>query len=204
MRLLITMLLAALIGAVALAACGDEEEPAPSPAPASLAEATPAPLWPRTDCPEGWLPYLDPDGYFSFCYPAGLKLVTDSVGDPRGFGTIVGVYPVKTSPESSYGVSFIWRSHGNGTYACPNGGGGGANFIAYFQQDRAIAGRTLRLCITDSFKDAAHSQLGYRRTSFEYPVEGGGVISAKADVSGMDRASAEDISLRILDSLRVR
>ena len=98
MRLLITMLLAALIGAVALAACGDEEEPAPSPTTASVAEATPAPLWPRTDCPEGWLAYLDPNGYFSFCYPVGLQAATGD-GVPSG-GQAVTVH-LPAEPGSS-------------------------------------------------------------------------------------------------------
>ena len=74
------MLVPLVVCAVALAACGDEEKLQASPTPATVVEATPlppiptpVPLWPRTDCPEGWLAYLDPDGYFSICYPSNLS-----------------------------------------------------------------------------------------------------------------------------------
>src|SRR3972149_5253791 len=135
MRLLITMLLAALIGAVALAACGDEEEPAPSPAPASLAEATPAPLWPRTDCPEGWLAYLDPDGYFSICYPSNLSKspgqtsaspgnvgLPFNVTDPKNDGRL---YPNIDVNEltNTFSLNAAWvKSRGYGS--CENFSGG--------------------------------------------------------------------------------
>ncbi len=87
-----------LAAALAVAACGNDGSrsdliatatdgpqitttplpPTPTDAPPTLAPApTPAPVTPvpaadgsRSDCPQGWAAYNDPDGYFSICYPA--------------------------------------------------------------------------------------------------------------------------------------
>jgi hypothetical protein len=45
----------------------------------------------RTDCPEGWNAYNDPDGHFSLCYPPGLNVRTGGANPPRQ-GAVVTIF----------------------------------------------------------------------------------------------------------------
>jgi hypothetical protein len=202
-----------LAGAIALGASGGNGGGASPPAQAVAATATSVPenstqaVTPRTDCPKDWSAYEDPDGWFSFCYPSDLKLVTSVIGDKKDYGFLASVYPPGPHPEGSFGVTFIWRSVGNSERAPENlcaGGGPEASYTSANLGSRLLSTKTVAICVTDSYADSAKTDRRFRTLISEPKTSTEGVVSARADFGGEDFSALEVQSLSILDTLRIR
>jgi hypothetical protein len=206
-----------LAGAIALGASGGKGAGSAPPAQVVAAAAANVPegttqtvqagVTPRTDCAKDWLPYEDPDGWFSFCYPADLKLVTSIIGDKKDYGVLVSVYPPGPHPEGSFGVTFVWRSVGNSVLSAENlctGGGPEASYTSANLSSRLLSNKNEAMCITDSFSDSGKTDHRFRTLISEPKTSTDGVISARGDFGGEDFSALEAKSLAILDTLRIR
>jgi hypothetical protein len=204
-----------LAGAIALGASGGGGGGSAPPAQLVAATATSVvespsravEVTPRTDCPKDWLPYQDPDGWFSFCYPPELKLVTSVIGDKKHYGLLVSVYPPGPHPEGSFGVTFVWRSVGNSERSPENlcaGGGPEASYTSASLSSRFLNSRAEAMCVTDAYADSGKTDRKYRTLVSEPKTSTDGVISARADFGGEDFGTLEAKSLAILDTLRIR
>jgi hypothetical protein len=197
-----------LAGVIALGATGGGS--GGSAPPAQVVEVTPTsvpertsdtrldPTKPRTDCPDGWTYYNDPNGRFSFCYPDDFKLVTTA--------TVAGV----TGPwvgQGNVAVWFFWMGRGNSERSLDNvcsPGGGRSPWTSMAPEVRAIAGRSAAACFTDTYADQGRASLDYRSFAAEFHVTTGGVIRANADYSASRVDELERIALAIIDTLLVR
>jgi hypothetical protein len=206
-----------LAGAVALGATGGSGGSAP---PAQVVQLTPTsvpeersadnrldPGQPRTDCPDGWTYYNDPDGYFSFCFPPELK-ATQGNGVPGGSRAVSVNTPQDGPPPArkpnSVTFTIYWKpdspfSRGLLPDRCD---GDRLSFgITTRTEVRTTARRQASACVGNG-PTAVH---GIDPVSIEIPDDvGGGFIQIFAFQSGPDLDTTTRLLNEMMGSVRIR
>ena len=164
-------------------------DPSPTPIPSALRglgpatyeiPPTPLPLTParaaeagRTDCPQDWAGYEDPDGYFSLCYPADW-LATSSLPQAY-FGYTFSLRSPDDSRELTDSVQMViyWEETSPSAAGVVNEPCGAEVFLEDVEElSVMLAGRAVSACVGDPI-DTEGDNPGppfYRRTLAEIPL----------------------------------
>jgi hypothetical protein len=203
-----------LAGAIALGANGGGGGGAASPPAQVVAPtATSVPesggdrVRDRTDCPQDWTLYVDPDGYFSFCYPENFQAgVADGVAG--GSKAITVMTPqdagAKVAKANSVVFTIYWKPE--------------SSFVRGLIQDRCQTARTVfkepvreETRSIDGNQTAACVGTGPGRDASVQPLAiempdpvASGFIQVFAFQSGPDLTVSGELIHEILSSIRLR
>jgi hypothetical protein len=169
-------------------------------------EPTPAAAAGRTDCPEGWLAYVDPQDRFSICYPGDFVVLAGADGvnveSPRA----------ADQDENLYGVAVGWNDTPQSVYYPPNSdncpqwavGDGAGEFL-----ELSASGQTVPACLTQNVLEGTSVPVGNAQGAIPLAADGSadeGYIQFAIGFTGVTGGDASQIpvpALEIFETLQI-
>jgi len=164
----------------------------------------------RSDCPEEWAVYDDPDGRFSFCYPATLRGISER-SSLRGTAVQVEAADfVSSRPEERVFLLASWRPE---SYSQEAGPGLCAAFAQGGEVNRqegkmTVSATEASTCLTEVHQIdpgvGGTDRVDYYQLMVEIPDPSGGFVLIRGIYSGPDFEASRTTLMQMLDSVVVK